>query len=191
MLVMRPRLLQDRIPLRNARFLRFEEDIGRIENFDLLDLITLLDGIDDILTFGDKPENRMLPVEVGRRKMGDKELAAICSGAGIGHREDACLVVLEAGFDLVFKTVSGSASAGAGGIPALDHKVRNDAMKCEAIVVAALGKVEIVGDGDRGFGRVERPFDVPFAGFDDDADVLHMCSIVGRRATGDQGKCQT
>lgn len=95
----------------------------------------------------------------------------------------------------VFETVTRTAAAGAGGVAALDHKVGDDAVEFEPVVVTALGEVEEVGDGDGGLRGVEDAFDVAFVGFDDDADVFHGiftlrgCSKDGEGESGGEDEC--
>ena len=73
------------IPLGDAIFLSFEERVGRIEDFNLLNFVTLLDGIDDVLSLGDIAEDRMFPVKVWSRDVGDEELAPVRSWSGVCH----------------------------------------------------------------------------------------------------------
>src|SRR5258708_6173122 len=66
---------------------------------------------------------------------GDEELRAIGVGAGVGHGEFAGLLeaVLRA-LGLVGELVAGAAHAGALGVAALDHELRNHAMEDAAVV---------------------------------------------------------
>ena len=179
--------LIERIPLCDPGLLGFEERVGGIEDFDFHDLVLLRDRVDDILAFGDFAEDGMLAVEVGSRQMGDEKLAAVRAGAGIGHRENPGLVVLEAGFDLVLELVAGTAHAGAGRVAALDHEIRDHPVKREAVVVAVLREVEVVGNGDGSFRGEQCGFDISLVGFNNDADVIHGVCL----RCGDRGKCQT
>ena len=54
--------------------------------------LSLADGVHHILAGDHLAENGMLAVEVGLRRMGDEELAAVGVGAGVGHGEGACPV---------------------------------------------------------------------------------------------------
>ena len=49
--------------------------------------------IPDVLAFDDAAKDRVTVVEMGRRAVGDEELATVGSRAGIRHRQDARTVV--------------------------------------------------------------------------------------------------
>ena len=84
------------IPLIDAFFLRSEEGVGGIEDFDFLDGVAHADRVHDVLAFGGDTENRVASVQVGCGNMSDKKLAPVCSKARIGHGEYTGFVVLEA-----------------------------------------------------------------------------------------------
>src|SRR5580704_2862500 len=88
-------------------------------------------------------ENAVLVVEPGRGGNGDKELAAVGAGAGIGHGEQAVPGMIEVLMKFVGEFVAGAAAAGAFGVAALDHEIRNDAVEDGAIVerLAGLGSL--------------------------------------------------
>ena len=54
----------------------------------------LADRVDDVHALGDLAEDRVLVVEPRRRHQRDEELAAVGVRPGVGHRQDAALVVL-------------------------------------------------------------------------------------------------
>lgn len=159
-------LVEGFVPLGDPVFLRLEEGIRGIEDFNFENFVTLGDGVDNVLPLGDLTENGVLAVQPGSRHMGDEKLAAIGRGTTVRHREDARLVVLETGFHLVFKGVARAACPGAGRVAALDHEIRNHAMEGDAVVIPALGEIEVVGNGDRSLRGKECAFDVSLAGFD-------------------------
>ena len=111
--------------------------------------------------------------------MGDEELASVGPRTRVGHGEETGAVVLQSGSELVGELVARTAHAGAGGIASLDHEIRDDAVEGDAVVEAAAGEVEVVGDRDRGLARKERCMDVPLGGVDNDADILHRFGRVG------------
>jgi len=81
-------LLPERfVPGSDLRGLRSEERLGGIDDLDAGDLITLLDGVHDILILRavDGAEDGMLAVKPRGRDMGDEELTAVGAGSGIGH----------------------------------------------------------------------------------------------------------
>ena len=89
---------------------------------------------DDLLTLDDFAEDGVVAREVGRGRDGDEELAAIGSGAAVGHGQLARLVELvRRSFGLVLEAIAGSAHAGARGVAALDHEVGNHAMEDGAV----------------------------------------------------------
>jgi len=81
----------------------------------------------------------MLIVQPRRGGHGDKELAAVGVGPGIGHGKHARLGVLELRVKLVGEFVARTAAAGALRIAALDHEVGNHAMKNGAVVKGFAG----------------------------------------------------
>ena len=103
---------QHRIPLVDALFLSCKEVVGGIEDFHFLDFVAAADGVDDVLTFGDFTEDGVFAVEVWCGEVGDEELAAVGAGAGVGHGEDAGLVVFEGGDECVAKFVARAARSG-------------------------------------------------------------------------------
>ena len=133
----------------------------------------MLDGVYDVLAFGDFTEDGVFSVEPIGGDVGDKELTAVGTWACVSHREDAGLAVFEGGVELVAEAVTGAAHTAAGGVAALDHEVFDDAMELDAVVVPAFGEVEEVGAGHGNLGRKQGCFDVTFAGVDDDSDVAH------------------
>ena len=166
-------MIQDRIPLIDALFLSRKEFIGGIEDFDFLDFVTSGDGVHGVHPLGHMTENGVFAIKVRCGHVGDEELASICPWTGIGHGEDTGTVVFESAVDFIFKAVAGSTTACAGGIAALDHELLDDAMEGEAVVVTALRDIQEVGDGDGGFRWLQSGFNRPFAGSENNADVLH------------------
>ena len=148
-----------------------EEGVGRVENLDLEDLVALGDGVDRGQALGDGAEDAVFAVEPRRGDVGDEKLAAIGAGAGVGHGEDAGLGVTEGFVELVCELVAGPAGAVAARIAALDHEVGDDAVKGQAVVVAAFGEIEEVGGGHRDLGGVDDALDVALVGFHHDAHV--------------------
>lgn len=60
------------------------------------------------------PKDGVQPVQMRRGGKGDKKLAAVGVGALVGHAEDAPLVVLQPGADLVFegRAIDGASALG-------------------------------------------------------------------------------
>src|SRR5262249_56541953 len=93
-------------------------------------------------------EDGVVVVEVGLRRQGDEELAAVGARPGIGHR-DYAFVVAKVGTELVLEPVTGVAGAGAEGTAALDHEwgLGNHTVEVKAVVVTGLGEETKVVDG--------------------------------------------
>ena len=95
--------------------------------------------------------------------------------------------MLELGRAFIFEAVAWTSAAGTFGVAALDHEIRNHAMERQAIVVAALGEVQEIGNGHWRFGREERGFDGAFVRCENDSDIVHGAGVCG----GGSGDCQT
>ena len=54
-------------------------------NNHLNHFVALLDAVDDGHVFGDFAKDRVLTVQMGLRRMGDKKLAAVGAGASVCH----------------------------------------------------------------------------------------------------------
>ena len=137
------------------------------------------------------PKMVWLPVSQGVGGDGDKELAAVGSGAAVGHGQLAGLVELvRRALGLVAEAVAGPAHAGAGGVAALDHEVGNDAMEDGAVeelvgglfagggvgpLFGALGQFDEVLDGDGRVGLKEPDGDLAFGGGEDGVGSCCEC----------------
>src|SRR5580704_9665444 len=109
----------------NGPVLRAARDLG-----NLLHYIIALDHL---------AEDAVLVVEPRRGGDGDKELAAVGAGAGIGHGEQAVLRMSEVLMEFVAEFVAGAAAASAFGVAALDHEIWNYAVKDRAVVERLAG----------------------------------------------------
>lgn len=153
--------------------LRLKQRGGVFVNGDGIDLITLRNFIHNLLACNHFAEDSVLAIEVGSRKVGDEKLAAVGVGSGIGHGENSRLGVLERTINFIRKPVSRTTRTRASWIATLDHEIRNHAVKCHAVIVTALGKIEEIRGGDRDL-RSEKPgIDVASAGVKCDFDVRH------------------
>jgi len=130
------------LPIVNAGLVGGEEVVGGAVDGDGLDEVTSFDGVDDVLSFGGLAKDGVFSVEVGSGKVGDEELGAVGVGSGVGHGEDAGLVVPTVGLALALEFVAGAAGAGAGRAAALDHEVGDHAVERQAVVEPARGEVE-------------------------------------------------
>ena len=166
-------VVESGVPLRDPLFLCCEKIIGGIQNFDFFNLVALGNGIDHVLSFRYKTEDRVFPVEVRSRHMGDEKLATIRAGASIGHGENTRAVVLESALHFVFKTVSGAAATSAGRITALDHELVDHAVKSNVVVEAPFGEVQEIRNRYGSLRGLQGCFDVAFAGGENNSDVLH------------------
>src|SRR5215470_4329965 len=80
----------------------------------------------------------MLVIEPWSRRYGDEKLASVCARTRVGHREFSWLVVPQRRMKFVAEPVAGIAGPRPKRAAALDHELRNHAMKNEAIVKRAL-----------------------------------------------------
>src|SRR5690242_118678 len=69
-----------------------------------------------------------------RWHLGDEELRAVGVPAGVSHGQHAALIKLKRGIELVLKLVARPPGAIAGRISALNHELRNHAVKNGAVV---------------------------------------------------------
>ena len=118
---------------------------------DFFDTVTLGDGVDDFLAFSRFTKHCVVSIEVGSGEVSDEKLGAIGVWACICHRKDTWLVVLaNRWFAFAFKLVAWTTHAGARWVTTLYHEVWDDTVKDDAIIEAALSKVEEAGNGDWG-----------------------------------------
>jgi hypothetical protein len=103
----------------------------------------------------------------------DEELRTIGIGSGVGHGEDARLVVAAVGFALAFELIAGVSGAGAEGAAALDHEVGDNTVEAQPIVEPARGEVKEGADGDGCVIGKEGEVDVALVGLDGDFNVVH------------------
>ena len=87
--------------------------------------------------------------------------------------------MLELGRAFIFEAVARTSTAGTFGVTALDHEIRNHAVECQAVVVAALGEVQVIGDRYWCLGREESGFNGALVRCENDSDVLHGAGVCG------------
>ena len=102
----------------------------------------------------DLAEDRVDAIEVSLGAVTDEELTAAGVLAGVGHRKAARLVFVGVEVSLALDLVAGTAGAGPGvirvlgeGIAALDHEIRDHAMKAGPVIELFIGQLLEVGDG--------------------------------------------
>jgi len=118
------------------------------------ELIALFDVVDDVLACGNLPKYGVLAIQPIGHHVRDEELAAVRVRPGVSHRKRSDLVLARIVTSFVFEFITGTAGARGGGIAALDHEVRNDAMKDRAIVETFASQEDKIVDGLRGvFGK--------------------------------------
>ena len=155
------------------------EGVGLFPNpldADLVDLVALGDGVDHILPLNDMAKDGVFAIKMRRSLVGDEKLAAVCPGAGIGHRENPGAAVCQRRIDFVRELVARIARAGSQRAATLDHEVGNHPVKIQPVVVRrALGigrraagfrvvlgtlrEADEVGDGHWGFFKLQFPKD--------------------------------
>ena len=110
---------------------------------DLLDFVTLSDGVDHVLTFSCLAENRVVAVEVWSRKVCDEELGTVCVWSSVRHGEDTWLVVLvECWLAFALELVAWATHSCASWVATLDHEVVDHAVKDDAVVESTSSEVK-------------------------------------------------
>ncbi len=71
--------------------------------------------------------------------MGDKELATVGVGAGVGHAQDTGFVVQQFGVEFIFKAIARPTCSVTKRTACLDHKVGDHAVKHTPIIKGAIG----------------------------------------------------
>lgn len=120
----------------------------------------------------------MLAVEVWSGEVSDEKLAAVRVRTGIGHRENSWLGVFQRVVNFIGEFVTGAAGAGAGWVATLDHEVGDDAVKGDAIVIAAFCKVEEIGASDWDLGGEKPSIDIACRGVNCDFNIGHECEQI-------------
>jgi hypothetical protein len=87
--------------------------------------------------------------------MGDEELTAVGSRAGISHRNNTLFVAEGIAFEFIFKFVARSARTGSGRVAALNHKIADYPVESNPIVEALVGEEDKVVDRFGGVHGVE------------------------------------
>lgn len=104
----------------------------------------------------------MLTIKPRSRDVRDEELAATGIAAGMGHGESTgCVLLL---VDFALDLVAGTAGTGAIGTTTLDHEIRDDAMKRQAVVKTFFREIDEIFDCIRCVLVEEFEFDGAFAG---------------------------
>lgn len=113
---------------------------------DLVHLVTLANGVDNILPFDHLAKDGVLAVEMGLGRVGDEELAAICARASICHRERASFVLVRIAAGFVLEGVAWAAATCASGVAPLNDEVADHTVEAHAVIVTLAGKKDEVVD---------------------------------------------
>src|SRR5579859_2194719 len=92
------------------------------------------DFVGHVLAFHDFAKNCVPVIEPGRRRHGDEKLAAVRVRARVGHRKESRFRMLQGRMKLISELVARSAYAAALRASALDHELRDDAVKNQSVV---------------------------------------------------------
>lgn len=122
-----------------------------VNHYDFGHLVALFDGVYDVLTFDNLAENGMMTVQPRTRNVSDEELRTIGVRTGVRHRQCAGAVVAKVGMEFVFKRITRSSRSISSRIPALDHKIANNAVENETVIETAVGKFLEISDCFRSF----------------------------------------
>jgi hypothetical protein len=149
------------------------------KDYHFFHYITLTNLIDHLKTFVNFPEDGMVAVEVFGvfAAVADEELGASGVSAGVGHGENATVVVLITAVQLALDLVARTSVTNTVRTAALDHKIRYDAVENKAVVKIMLGEVGKVLHGLGGIFFKE--FDFHDALFGMDFCDLHGNLILG------------
>ena len=116
-------------------------------------------------------EDGVAHMEPRRCRSGDEKLASIRARSGIGHGKQAGTVESHGGIALVLEGLPPdrvASTTAPGGIAALNHKVVDDAVENDAVVITVL---HMCSEIFAGFGRnlvIEFEFETALGGFEDD-----------------------
>lgn len=80
------------------------------------------------------PEDRVMPVQMRRGYLRDKELRAVGVWSGVRHRKSAGDIEVQIWREFIFKAVARTAFASSFRIASLNHEIRNHAMKDRPVV---------------------------------------------------------
>lgn len=94
----------------------------------------------------------MVTVQVlgGVAGVANEELGASCVAAGMGHGDNAAIVVLVIASEFTINLIARTTVANAIGAAALDHEIGDDTVKNEAIIEAFFSKADEVLNSFRG-----------------------------------------
>ncbi len=150
-------------------------------NRHALNGIALTNRIDDILTSNHFAEHGMAPIQVRLGRVRDEKLAAIGVRSRIGHRQRTGFVAQWVIGQFIFESIAGTAGAATGGIAALDHEIRNDTMKANAIIEAGARQKHEIVNRLRGVFRIQIEIDRALACFERAAIGLAAVDLHLRR----------
>src|SRR3984885_13115676 len=127
-------------------------------------------------------EDRVVPVQVRRGHLGDKKLRTVGIWAGVRIGEASSFIEQQVGGNFILKLIPGIARSIACGIAALNHEIRNYAMKNRAVVEGntvlgdSFDRLPVFGPGgepdkilhaSRCFVWKQRTSHVPYSSFND------------------------
>ena len=140
--------------------------------------VAAADVVDDVEPLDHAPEAGVDAVEMLRvfAVHTDEELRASRVAAGMGHRKNAPVMVLERSRGLAFDAVARAARSVAARTSALDDKVGNDAVEGQSVVEVVVGQVDEVGHRTGRRLGVEFGLHLPFLGRNYSV-LFHMCGV--------------
>ena len=135
-------------------------------------------GFDDVKAFDHFAEYGMAVVQMGGGPEGDEELRAAGIGSGIGHRQDAWAIMLQVRMKFIREIVTGAATAGSGGVAALNHEAVDYPVENDAIIESLGCKVDEVFSGNGSFAFEQFDFEYALGRFK--ASYPIFCRRCGR-----------
>jgi hypothetical protein len=142
--------------------------------------VSLPDRIDHFEPADDFPENGVLSVQMGLRRMSDEELAAVGIGAGIGHGDHPALMPERISGYLILEPVSGATPSSPGRVPTLDHEIADDPVKGNAIIKILPGQEDKIVYGPGSVGGGQFHFDDTSGSVDDGRVSFSRIDLHGR-----------
>lgn len=99
--------------------------------------------LDNIHTINHLPKHSVLPIQVRCSRKRNEELATIRPRPAVSHRHNARAGMEKRVVELVFEFSAPNrlaAATGAGGVAALEHEARDDAVEDYAVILAGVGE---------------------------------------------------
>lgn len=128
----------------------------------------------------DLTENGVVHVKPRGFRGGDKKLAAVCSRAGICHRQKSGAVKFDIRVAFIFERPTPerlAAASGPGRIAALDHELRNNPVENNAVVITLSDQSDEIFNGLGSHFGHQFDFNGSLIGFQNGDDFRHDMDV--------------